>query len=90
LNMDGTEGKQSARVRGFAVELRGRTELPIEFCDERLSSFGAQEKISGLGITRKKKRKYLDAIAAADILQSFIDAKNHRDQVEDVDANDCI
>lgn len=90
LNMDGTEGKQAARVRAFAERLEGRTGLPVGFCDERLSSFGANEKISGLGITRKKKRKHLDAIAAADILQSFIDAKNSREQVEDADVSDCI
>ncbi|MBE0534653.1 MAG: Holliday junction resolvase RuvX [Phycisphaerae bacterium] len=78
LNMDGTEGKQSARVRAFAAEVGRRTNLPISFCDERLSSFGAKEKISGLGITRKKKKKHLDAIAAADILQTFIDERNGR------------
>jgi putative Holliday junction resolvase len=83
LNMDGTEGKQAARVRAFAAELGRRTDMPMEFCDERLSSFGAREKLSGLGITRKKKKKHLDAIAAADILQSFIDEKRGCPQTGD-------
>jgi len=78
LNMDGTEGKQTARVREFAAELGRRTGLTVEFQDERLSSFGAGDKISGLGITRKNKKKVLDAIAAADILQAFIDERNNR------------
>jgi putative holliday junction resolvase len=79
LNMDGTEGKQTARVRAFAGELARRTNMAVDFHDERLSSFGAKEKLSGLGITRKNKKKVVDAIAAADILQAFIDEKNSRE-----------
>lgn len=74
LNMDGTEGAQAKRVRDFATELIKQIELPLFFQDERLSSFDAEKKLAALGITRKKKKKHLDAIAAATILQAFIDA----------------
>ena len=74
LNMDGTEGDQAKRVRDFAAELIKQIELPLFFQDERLSSFDAEKKLAALGITRKKKKKHLDAIAAAAILQAFIDA----------------
>ncbi len=74
LNMDGTEGNQAKRVRDFAAELTKQIELPLFFQDERLSSFDAEKRLAALGITRKKKKKHLDAIAAAAILQAFIDA----------------
>lgn len=73
LNMDGTEGAQAKRVRDFAAELIKQIELPLFFQDERLSSFDAEKKLAALGITRKKKKKHLDAIAAAAILQAFLD-----------------
>ncbi len=74
LNMDGTEGDQAKRVRDFAVQLIKQIELPLFFQDERLSTFDAEKKLAALGITRKKKKKHLDAIAAATILQAFIDS----------------
>ncbi len=77
LNMDGTEGDQAKKVRDFAAQLIKQIDLPLFFQDERLSSFDAEKKLAALGITRKKKKKHLDAIAAAAILQAFIDvAKN--------------
>ena len=78
LNMDGSEGPQVKQVRQFANELKKHIDLPLRFQDERLSSFEAGEKLSKTSLTRKKKRKRLDAIAAAGILQSFLDSK-HRD-----------
>ncbi len=74
LNMDGTEGDQAKRVRDFAAETIKQIKLPLFFQDERLSTFDAEKKLAALGITRKKKKKHLDAIAAAAILQAFIDA----------------
>ncbi|MCD6395836.1 MAG: Holliday junction resolvase RuvX [Planctomycetes bacterium] len=74
LNMDGTEGAQAKRVRDFATQLTKQVGLPLFFQDERLSTFDAEKKLAALGITRKKKKKHLDAIAAAAILQAFIDA----------------
>ena len=76
LNMDGTEGSRAKIVRQFGKKFQKHTDLPIHFHDERLSSFDAEKKLSGLNLTRKKKKKHLDAIAAAAILQSFIDEKN--------------
>jgi putative holliday junction resolvase len=78
LNMDGTEGKQSKTVRQFAKEIKKQIDIPIHFQDERLSSFDAEQKLAALGLTRKKKKKHLDAVAAAAILQSFLDEKQDR------------
>ncbi len=74
LNMDGTEGPQAKRVRDFAAEFTQIIDLPLFFQDERLSSFDAEKKLAALGITRKKKKKHLDAVAAAAILEAFLDS----------------
>jgi 6-phosphogluconolactonase len=74
MNMDETEGPRAKTVRQFASQLAQRTSCPIHFQDERLSSFEAESLAVGLELTRKKKKKRLDAIAAAAILQAFLDS----------------
>lgn len=76
LNMDDSEGERAKQVRQFAHKLQGRIDIDIIFFDERLSSFDAEKKLAGLDLTRKKKKKHLDAVAAASILQSFLDKKH--------------
>lgn len=75
LNMDGTVGSQAKIVQDFADKLKKTITVPVYFQDERLSTFAAQEKLRDSDFTRKKKRKRLDAIAAAEILQAFLDSK---------------
>jgi putative Holliday junction resolvase len=74
-NMDDSEGPQAKIVREFAEALGRQMDLPIHFQDERLSSFDAEGKLAGM-YTRKKKKGRLDAVAAASILQSFLDIKH--------------
>ncbi|MBA7624562.1 putative pre-16S rRNA nuclease [subsurface metagenome] len=76
LNMDGSTGHQAELVFKFADQLKAHLDIPIHFQDERLSSFSAEEKLSQTEFTRKKKKKRLDAIAAAEILQAFLDNKH--------------
>ena len=73
LNMDDTEGPQAKAVRRFVKELSDHLSVPIHLFDERLSTFSAQEKLAGVDLTAGKKRRRLDAIAAAEILQAFLD-----------------
>ncbi len=78
LNMDGTEGPMVKRTRQFAEQVEKQSNLPIEFFDERLTSFAAEHKLAGLELTRKTKKKRIDALAAAEILQNFLDKKHNR------------
>ena len=73
LNMDDSEGPQAKAVRVFAAELEACLDIPIHFQDERLSSFAAEEKLLPAELTRKKAKKRLDAIAAAQILEAFLE-----------------
>ncbi len=72
LNMDGTEGPRSKLVRDFAARIATRTKRPIHFFDERLSSVDADWKMSQSGFTHGQKKARRDAIAAAGILDGFL------------------
>ena len=76
FNMDNSQGFQAKRVLHFAEQLKEFLNIPIHFQDERLSTFSAKEKIQGIDFLKKKKKKYLDAIAAAEILEAFLQQKN--------------
>ena len=75
LNADGTEGPQVKRVRHFGTKLAKHIDIPLHFQDERLSSFTAERKLIDAQLTRKKKAGRLDAVAAAEILQTFLERK---------------
>jgi len=75
LNMDDSEGQQAKKVRAFAQQLEQRVPIPIYLHDERLSSFGAKEKLDAIELPRARKKGLIDAVAAAEILQSFLDQK---------------
>jgi putative Holliday junction resolvase len=80
LNMDDTIGPAATNTIAWAKELSAQSNLPIIFVDERLSSFDAEQglndrKRAGEKLTRKRKKEQLDAIAAANFLQSFLDGR---------------
>lgn len=77
LSLDGSRGPQARRVEGFAGRLAARTSLPVELWDERLSTTEAKRYQSR---RRRGGRKPAvgDAVAAAIILQSFLDARRAR------------
>ena len=76
LNMDDTEGPQARLVFTFADVLKEHLGIPVYLQDERLSSFGAESKLASAKFTRGKQRKRLDAVAAAAILEAFLEQKN--------------
>ncbi len=76
LNMDDSQGPQARLVFKFADQLKEHLNIPIHFQDERLTSFSAEERLAPAQFTRGKKRKRLDAIAAAEILEAFLEQKN--------------
>jgi len=74
LNMDGSEGVQSADCRKAAAELRQLSDLPLVMQDERLSSWTAKERLYAQGLNEKKVRERIDQAAAAVILEDFLAA----------------
>jgi putative Holliday junction resolvase len=74
LNMDDSEGPQAKSVRAFAADLAKSIEIQIHLQDERLTSFAADEKLDMTDLSPAQKKQRRDAVAAADILQSFLDS----------------
>ncbi len=75
LQMNGQEGEIAAEVRAFAGKLQQAVELPLAFWDERLSSAAVESfLIKEVDLSRSKRKKVLDASAAAYILQGFLDS----------------
>jgi len=72
VNMDGSEGPAARAARGLGREIATRSGLPVEFCDERLTSFSAARALGPLGLTRKKRKARVDAVAAATILETYL------------------
>lgn len=68
-----SEGKMAEKQRKFGRELAKITSLPVEFQDETLTSKDAIAKMIQAGKRRKFRRQFQDAVAAAIILQSWLD-----------------
>lgn len=81
LNMDGTEGRMARTARSFANRLEQASGLSVEFQDERLSSFEAEDRLAALGEERRgRKKRPIDALAAAVILESWFERKKRETQ----------
>ncbi|KAF0209132.1 MAG: putative holliday junction [Actinobacteria bacterium] len=79
LGMGGTEGAQALLVRDIAARFALELALPVAFCDERLSSREASRAMSGGGVSSKRQRGRLDMVAAALILQAYLDGQRRAD-----------
>ncbi len=74
LNMDGSEGASAARSREFGEALAKALELPVEYWDERLSTVAANRALRETDASRQRRRELVDQLAAAFILQGWLDA----------------
>ena len=73
--MDGNEGQTAEQTRAFALKVAEQIDKPYFFWDERLSSKAAESfLINEVDMSRAKRKKVLDAAAAAYILQGALDA----------------
>lgn len=76
LNMDGSEGPRCQSTRAFAANLLKLQDLPIAFWDERLSTAAVQRMmVEEMDLTRKRRGEVVDKLAAAYILQGFLDSQ---------------
>ena len=76
-NMDGTEGPRCQSTRAFARNLARRSDLPIGFWDERLSTVAAERALLEADTTRKRRSEVIDHVAAGVILQGALDRIRH-------------
>ena len=72
-SMDGSLGKQAEKVTAFIQKLCSHTEVPVEVRDERLTTVLAKRLMQAVSAKKTKKKAQDDAIAAALILQGYLD-----------------
>jgi putative Holliday junction resolvase len=73
LTLRGEVGPQAAIVQKFAEQLRASSGLPVHLFDERLSSAAAEQLLRDMGVKPEKRKLQIDQVAAAIILQDFLD-----------------
>ena len=78
LNLDGSSGHQAERSRDFAGRLQEATGIPVVLWDERFTSLSAEKTLIEAGVRRKKRRKSIDRMAAAILLQGYLDSRNRQ------------
>jgi putative pre-16S rRNA nuclease len=73
LTLEGQAGPQAGKVQAFAAELGALTGLPIHLWDERLTTHEAHQRLYEAGRPRQAHRRVVDQVAAAMILQEFLE-----------------
>lgn len=73
VNMDGSEGPRCQSVRAFANSLLRLRDLPLAFWDERLSTAAVTRTLLEADVSRARRGELVDKMAAAYILQGFLD-----------------
>ena len=75
LSMSGAVGRQAAEVTRFLEALSERCEIPVKTLDERLSTVQAERLLRDSGVKPSKDRPRVDAVAAAVVLQAYLDSQ---------------
>lgn len=75
--MDGSEGPMARHARNFATRIAQVLRVEVKLQDERLSSFEAEKRLGG-EVKRGKMKSSIDAVAAAVILESYLEAERVR------------
>ena len=71
--LSGGEGRSAEEARALGAELVAATGLPVQFVDERFTSRLAEDALIETGMRRRRRRATVDKVAAAVILQGFLD-----------------
>ncbi len=73
LNMNNTEGPGAQKARAFGGKLSSRISIPVVFWDERLTTVAAEKLLLEADLSRAKRKKVIDKMAAVFILQNYLD-----------------
>ena len=74
--MGGEEGPEAVHARAVGVHLARAFGLPVEMWDERLSTVEATDRLIEAGLGREEREDQVDKVAAALILQDFLDSRH--------------
>ena len=71
-NMDNSEGFRTDATKEFVEKLKTFTDVPIEYCDERLTTVSAHGFLSEMNVRGKKRKGAVDTLSAALILETYM------------------
>lgn len=74
-SMSGQLGTHAKRIQKFAYRLSQALELPLEFVDERLTSYEAEEQLKARNLSPSRNKALIDRQAATIILQQWLDQR---------------
>ncbi|MCH3943604.1 MAG: Holliday junction resolvase RuvX [Atopobiaceae bacterium] len=77
-SLSGEPGPQARRIESQAASIARDAGLPLEFCDERLSSAEAKRSMRELGMSERDMRGKVDMVAASLFLQAWLDARQRK------------
>lgn len=81
IDLRGEMGVAARKMSKFVAALRERSEIPVVTCDERLTSAAAARSMQEAGLTERERRGQVDKVAAALMLQTWLDrARMERDE----------
>lgn len=79
VTLAGVEGSAAAQVRAYAGRLAELiAPVPVTLADERMSTLVATRRLSEQGVRGRRRREVVDQLAAAEILQGWLDAQRRR------------
>jgi putative holliday junction resolvase len=82
LDMDGRMGGRARLTEAIIEKIRGATGLPVVPWDERLTTVQAERILIEGDVSRARRRKVIDQVAAVILLQAWLDAQRARDVAE--------
>ncbi|MFQ5508046.1 MAG: Holliday junction resolvase RuvX [Leptospirillia bacterium] len=71
--LDGSLGVQAEKVEAFVADLEDAIDTPVILWDERFSTVAAEKALIESGMTRKKRKKVVDQVAAVYFLQGYLE-----------------
>ncbi|CAM3972594.1 Holliday junction resolvase RuvX [Alkalicoccus chagannorensis] len=75
-NMNGTIGPSAELCEDFAEKLRTASGMPVHLWDERMTTMAAERVMVDADVSRKKRKKVIDKMAAVMILQNYLDRRS--------------
>lgn len=78
VNFDGSEAEQTRKTERFISALKEAVSIPVVCEDERFTTMMAHETLISEGMRREKRKNYVDALAAANILDGYLNKINKK------------
>lgn len=78
LNMDGSRGPKTEEVISIVESLKEKVSIPVKMWDERLTTMAVEKEMIRADVSRGRRKKVVDKLAAQLILQSYLDSEKEK------------